>query len=244
MTTDLAPATDVDTAAPFEPSLGADRVASARRWFESNSRSLRDADDRRYLHLGLDLVVPGGVFPLSSTSHQVGIAVLNEVQPGDRVLDMGTGCGVNAVLAATVSHDVVGVDINAAAIEAAAANAARNGVADRVELRCSDLFDAVPGAFDVIVFVPPFLWFTPRDEADRAITDEGYGTLTRFLDQAGAHLRPDGRILLLFASTGDMAYLQQLIRATGFGSDVVSTAAMEHEGDTATESVLRLTRVR
>ncbi|MFE0077799.1 hypothetical protein ACFWYW_53890 [Nonomuraea sp. NPDC059023] len=29
-------------------------------------------------------------------SHLLGEAVLNEVRPDDRVLDMGTGCGVNA----------------------------------------------------------------------------------------------------------------------------------------------------
>lgn len=79
-------------------------------------------------YLGLDLVIPAGVFAPTPTSDLLGRAVLAEVRPGDRVLDMGTGCGVNAILAARVAHDVVGVDLNKNAITAARANAARNGV--------------------------------------------------------------------------------------------------------------------
>jgi len=68
-------------------------------------------------------------------SHLLGEAVLAEVRDGDRVLDMGTGSGVNAILAATKSTDVVAVDINPRAVEAAQADVERNGVTDRVDVR-------------------------------------------------------------------------------------------------------------
>jgi release factor glutamine methyltransferase len=45
--------------------------------------------------------------------------------PADRVLDMGTGSGIHAILAAQVSQDVIGVDIIPEAVEAATRNAER-----------------------------------------------------------------------------------------------------------------------
>jgi release factor glutamine methyltransferase len=51
---------------------------------------------------------------------------------------------------------VVTVDLNPSAVEAAKANAARNGVADRVVVRRSGVFESVDGRFDLIVFDPPF----------------------------------------------------------------------------------------
>src|SRR5947209_13706296 len=40
-------------------------------------------------------------------------------RPSDRVLDMGTGSGVNAILAATIAADVLGVDVDPASVLAA-----------------------------------------------------------------------------------------------------------------------------
>jgi len=46
-----------------------------------------------------------------------------KVEPEDFVLDMGTGCGILAVLAAKKARKVVAVDINPYAIECAKKNA-------------------------------------------------------------------------------------------------------------------------
>src|SRR5512144_3328712 len=131
-------------------------------------------------YLGIDLVVPPHVQVIESTSDLLGRVVLEEVRPGERVLDMGTGSGVNAILAATKGADVVAVDINPHAVKAARANAARNKVEDRIAIRRSDLFEAVEGRFDLVVFDPPFRWMKPRDWAEASITDEDYRSLTAF----------------------------------------------------------------
>src|SRR6266567_4492385 len=95
------------------------------------------------------------------------------------------------------------------AVAAARANAERNGVAGRVEVRCGDVFSAISGTFDLIVFDPPFRWFKPRDLAETAITDEGYRAMTSFFRQARSHLAPGGRMLIFFGTSGDMGYLKQ-----------------------------------
>lgn len=69
------------------------------------------------------------------------------------------------------------MDINPHALAAARANAERNGVGDRISVLHSDVFAAVEGRFDLVVFDPPFRWFAPRDLFEAAITDEDYRAL-------------------------------------------------------------------
>lgn len=77
-----------------------------------------------------------------------------------RVLDLCTGCGCIAVATARYLPEVRvdAVDISAAALAVAARNAARHGVEDRVCLRHSDLFQALPACrYDLIVANPPYV---------------------------------------------------------------------------------------
>jgi release factor glutamine methyltransferase len=178
----------------------------------------------------LTLVVPPGVQPVTPTSHLLGEAVLAEAREGDRVLDMGTGYGVNAVLAAARGARVVAVDVNPTAIEAAQANAERNGVTERVAVRYSDVFSHAGGAFDLIVFDPPFRWFKPRDLAETAITDEGYRAMTSFFRQARSHLTPGARMLIFFGTSGDMGYLKRLMAGQGFSWAEVARLEGERDG--------------
>ena len=79
--------------------------------------------------------------------------------PAPRVLDVGTGSGAIA-LALADEHPgarVVAADISAEALALAEENAARTGLADRIELVRSDLFDAVSGPFDLVVSNPPYI---------------------------------------------------------------------------------------
>lgn len=58
-----------------------------------------------------------------------------EIRPGDRVLDIGTGSGILAIAAAKLGARAVrAIDNDADAVKAARSNAAANGVGDRVEV--------------------------------------------------------------------------------------------------------------
>jgi SAM-dependent methyltransferase len=95
------------------------------------------------------------VVPVSSISGL--LADLTVRRPVERALDLGTGSGVQSLLAARHAGRVVAVDVNPRALLLAEWTLALNGV-DNVELRHGDLFQPVEGdAFDLVVANPPFI---------------------------------------------------------------------------------------
>jgi methylase of polypeptide subunit release factors len=81
--------------------------------------------------------------------------------PIGTALDLGTGCGIQAMHAARYADRVVATDISQRALDYAAFNAALNAI-DSIEFRLGSLFDPVAGErFDRIVSNPPFV-ITPR----------------------------------------------------------------------------------
>lgn len=129
------------------------------------------------------------------------LATLIPTQPVDRVLDLGTGCGIQALHAARHARSVVATDISARAIKRASLTFALNGVSS-VELRQGDLFAPVAGEiFDRIVSNPPFV-ITPRREGvplyeyrDGGLV--GDAIVERVVRGVAEHLRPGGTAHLL-----------------------------------------------
>lgn len=225
----------------YTPSMAHDEIERIERWHERAYARLSSVRSEVLFSLfGLDVTVPPGVFP-PVDADLLGVAVRNETRQGDRVLDMGTGSGFYALVAARIAEHVVAVDINPAAVAAASANAARNGLGDRVSCAVSDLYDAVNGDFDLIVYNPPFRWFAPRDLTEAASTDENYRSLRRFMRETPAHLRPGGRVLVHFGTSGDLAYLRELIDAHDFDEKTVAEHELTQGDHTVTYVVLRLT---
>ena len=75
----------------------------------------------------------------------------------DQVLDLGTGCGIHALLAAAHSDRVTASDINPRALRLARFNARLNAVAN-VECLEGRFFEPVPGRrFDLVITNPPFV---------------------------------------------------------------------------------------
>jgi len=91
----------------------------------------------------------------------IGAASINLVQAtireaADRVLDLGTGCGIQALHAYAHAGSVTATDTNARALALAAATARLND--QQWDLRLGSLFDPVAGeTFDQIISNPPFV---------------------------------------------------------------------------------------
>ncbi|MBI3455902.1 MAG: tRNA (adenine(22)-N(1))-methyltransferase TrmK [Candidatus Rokubacteria bacterium] len=141
-----------------------------------------------------------------------------DVRDGDEVLDVGTGAGFLAVVAARRAKRVVATDVVPAAVALASQNAALNGVGDRVEARLGDCYDPIRGeAFDLIVSGPPQMPTPSERERDdwMARADnggvDGWAVLDRLIAEAPAHLKPGGRLLVsIFAFLGERKGLAKL----------------------------------
>jgi methylase of polypeptide subunit release factors len=84
-------------------------------------------------------------------------------RPVERALDLGTGCGIQAMHAARHARHVVATDISERALDFARLNARLNLI-DGIDFRLGSLFEPVAGeTFDHIVSNPPFV-ITPRVE--------------------------------------------------------------------------------
>ncbi|HXC76070.1 MAG TPA: class I SAM-dependent methyltransferase [Candidatus Acidoferrum sp.] len=90
----------------------------------------------------------------SPTTLLADLTVRRRVQ---KALDLGTGGGIQALLVANHSKEVVAVDINPHALYFAELNAALNRV-DNIELRLGSWFEPVKGErFDIITANPPYV---------------------------------------------------------------------------------------
>jgi release factor glutamine methyltransferase len=120
-----------------------------------------------------------------------------------RVLDMGTGSGIQALTAAKQPgvSKVLAVDINSNALDRAKRWSIDEGIFYKIEFILSDLFQNVKGKFDWIIFNPPYLPSAgSADESSWAGGETGAITIQRFLEQAPEYLVRGGSILLIYSS--------------------------------------------
>lgn len=73
------------------------------------------------------------------------------VEPATVIVDLGTGTGVIAIVAAKLGHSVRASDIDPAAIEATAVNVKKNGVEQMVELTSGDAGETEVDAGDLVI---------------------------------------------------------------------------------------------
>ncbi|MER7127928.1 DUF7059 domain-containing protein [Streptosporangium saharense] len=89
------------------------------------------------------------------------LAQLVSRRPAGRVLDLGTGCGVQVLHLAERAREIVATDVNRRALRMARLSWALSGI-DGVEARQGSLFEPVEGErFDLVVSNPPFV-ISPR----------------------------------------------------------------------------------
>ncbi|HSS37190.1 MAG TPA: HemK2/MTQ2 family protein methyltransferase [Polyangia bacterium] len=166
---------------------------------------------------GIALVVLPDVFHpgLFFSSKLLAEVVAAEGLEGKRVLEVGTGTGFLALVAARRGARAVGTDINPEAVRALKINALLNRLEDRVEARQGDLFAPVTGEqFDLILFNPPYFAGEANNLWDYAWRDVNR-VRARFVAAAAQHLAPDGRLLIC---DSDIAVdrMDQALAAAGF----------------------------
>lgn len=169
-----------------------------------------------------------GVFQPPSDSYMLADELRRErLGPGVTVLDLGTGSGHLAVVAALAGASAVAVDVSRRAVVSARLNGRLNGV--RVTALRGDLFEPVAGRrFDVIVSNPPYLPHPdealPRRGLRRAVDagPRGRAFIDRICAQAGDHLRPGGVLLLVHSSVCGEGRTLGALAAAGLSAEVTA----------------------
>jgi len=134
-----------------------------------------------------------------------------------RILDVGTGSGAIAIV---LAHNLPGalitaVDLSGAALEVARGNAARHGLAERIQFLESDLLEGLAdtegrwdaSGWDVIVSNPPYVPDTDGSCLHPQVREyepsvalfagtDGMEVYRRLIPQARAALRPNGLLAL------------------------------------------------
>lgn len=163
------------------------------------------------------------------TDHVLGVGgasvtLAGLVLPGaiDRALDLGTGCGIQALHLARHARVVVATDVSPRALAIAGLSAAVNGV-ENIEFRLGSLFEPVAGeTFDRIVSNPPFV-ITPRREGVPAYEYRdgglvGDALVASVVRGASEHLTPGG-VAQLLGNWETSAAGAGLDRALGWADD-------------------------
>lgn len=117
-----------------------------------------------------------------------------------RVLDMGTGSGIQAIGASESADEVVAVDIDIKALKSAKGWIKKENIKN-ITIKQSDLFSNVNGKFDVIIFNAPYL---PEEEGVEDTETMGKKTTLKFIKQAYKYLEKDGFILVVVSSFTNM----------------------------------------
>ncbi|MET9711981.1 class I SAM-dependent methyltransferase [Nocardiopsis alba] len=137
--------------------------------------------------------VPGHDHVVGAGGASANLSRLMVDGPFERALDLGTGCGVQALHLASRAQEVVATDLNPRAVRLAGISLALSGITDARLLQGS-LFEPVEGErFDLIVSNPPFV-ITP--EIARFTYREsdlpGDTVCAELVRQAPAHLTEGG----------------------------------------------------
>ena len=151
-------------------------------------------------------------------------------RPDERVLELGSGVGLAAVLAARAGAHVVATDIRPEAVACTRDNAARNGV--RVDAREGDGFAPVRGLrFDLIGTSPPQMPTPPgleRDDAEAAADNggpDGWALLERLILECPAYLTPGGRLVFTLFDFLGIERARHRLRAAGLEPAVLAREA-------------------
>jgi len=119
---------------------------------------------------------------------------------GKRVLDLGTGCGVQGLLAARGAVETILTDVDGFACKVSLLNAALNETPHPVQVLAGDLYEPVRGErFDLITMLPPYVPTVDGSSASRVVAGgpDGLGLVRRLVREAPAHLAPGGELVAL-----------------------------------------------
>ncbi len=182
------------------------------------------------IYRGVELTFCPNVYSPSDDSFLLACNI--QVEDAERVLDMGTGCGIQGIIASKMGAAVTSSDINREALKCASKNAEQNGA--NIEFIRSDIFDRIDEKFDLIMFNPPYLPTGPLDCDDELKTswdggDTGRMLTDRFIAGVEGHLSKKGKVLLIQSSLSNAETTPELFSGHGIECEVIDEKSLFFE---------------
>lgn len=193
------------------------------------------ANERDYEWTGrtgpFSLRLAPGVFVPTQTSALLADAL--EIEPGEVVVDVGSGSGVLSFVAARLgAGHIYGTEISPPAVEAATDNARRLGLSEITEFRVGSLFEPLPDVLaDVVIGdvsgVPdPVAQLTDWFPGGHAGGPTGAEVPIAMLEGVAEHLKPGGRMYLPTGTLQDENRVLEAARRI-FGGNMKALAERE-----------------
>ncbi len=159
--------------------------------------------DRSALKVGTDGMLLGAI-----------VADRCVLNPPKRVLDIGTGTGIIALMLAQVfprTTQIVGIEIDTASAEEATQNALHSPFSSQVTIINTDLRHFTSDSFDLIVSNPPFFTHTHSTSDERSTQAKHSISLSPecFFGKCQELLTPQGSIATIIATSAFQEYKMQ-----------------------------------
>jgi release factor glutamine methyltransferase len=140
----------------------------------------------------------------------------DEIRSKDIILDLGTGIGIQAIIAASLKEDIqiIATDVNPVAVQNAKKNALINKVSDRIDFINCDLFQPLftKKYFSLIIFNPPYLPLPLTDQKKKDWISRSWiqgldiDIINTFLSESSVFLKNNGRILMILSTLSKFVF--------------------------------------
>jgi release factor glutamine methyltransferase len=170
---------------------------------------------------------PAQVYSPAEDTYLLLKAAREEIRPGDRVLEVGTGKGGIANALGPAASLCIATDINP--------HAAACALAQGVDVVLTDLCAGLRGPFDLVIFNPPYLPTQPEERLEDWLEyaldggPDGRNVIGRFASDVRRVLAPTGRVLLLISSLTGLPEVSGIFLSKGFFVAIVHQLLVEDE---------------
>jgi 16S rRNA G1207 methylase RsmC len=164
---------------------------------------------------GVRVAVNPGVFcPAPKLTYATALMIRELPQlKGARVLDMGTGCGILAIVCAIRgARSVLATDIDPRAVENAAENVNAHGLGRTIEIRAANLWQGIEEQFDFVLANLPIPYATPGWRRTRS---SPRSLIPEAIEGFDRHVYPGGSLMFTYASFAGRDPFVKLLRASG-----------------------------
>lgn len=166
-----------------------------------------------------------GVYPPKLDSFLIAEELMMVTKRGHKVLDIGTGSGILAILAAKKGACVVATDIHEGSVKCTEYNALNNV---KLDIRKGNLLEQIKDKeqFDVIVTNMTSLPTPPEDQHDEYITrtvdagPDGRKYLDLLISQMPRYLKEEGCFLTLHSNFANIEKTKDMLEELGFDVEI------------------------